>query len=206
MERFIFDLDGTLLDLDFSYEDVFFEEQLGEELGKQFNKVKVDLLDQYEFSHKNYDVDLLSEFLSMKSGIDITPKLIDEWIFFNSTVEDRVHDGVYEVLDYLKSKGKSIALLTNWFSKTQIERLRKAGIYEYFDDICCGETFIKPYYKSYINACGNYDIKDSIMIGDNLDKDVLAPRNIGMASIHYNNKEKVDDSTIKSLRKIKEMF
>ena len=204
MQRFIFDLDGTLLDSNFSLEDKFFEERLGED-GKRFNEVKVNLLNQYEYNHKKYDVNVLSSFLSYKSGIYISPELIEEWIDFNSNIDDRVHDGVYDVLDYLKSKDKSMAVLTNWFSGTQVKRLKHAGLLEYFDDVYCGETFIKPYWKSYINACGNYDIKDCIMIGDNLDKDVLSPRDIGMASIHYS-QEKLDDSNIKSLIKIKEMF
>jgi len=205
MQRFIFDLDGTLLDADFELEDKFFLDILGD-AAEQFNKVKVDLLNKYEYNHKNYDVDVLSQFLTIESGVSITPKIIEEWIDFNSAIDDIVHDGVYETLEYLKSKDKSIAILTNWFSKTQMERLKKVHMLEYFDDIYCGEIFVKPYFKSYINACSDYDIKDSIMIGDNLHKDVVAPRNVGLTSIHYNKGEKVDNSTIKSLIKIKEMF
>lgn len=206
MNRFIFDLDGTLLDTDFSEEDIFFEEKLGSSADK-FNKIKCDLLNQYENTFHSYDVDRLSKFLSEKSNINISSKLIEEWIDFNATIKDQVNDGVYEVLDYLKSKNKSIVVLTNWFSKTQIERLKNAHMLEYFDDIYCGDLFVKPYFKSYINACGNYDVKDSIMIGDNLEKDCLVPREIGMNAIYYNrhNKDSIDQG-IKSLIKIKEMF
>lgn len=77
-EKIIFDLDGTLMNADFSLEDDFFSERLEKNDADKFVPVKHDLLLKYEDLFSRYDIKCLSEFLTIGSGVNITEKLIRE--------------------------------------------------------------------------------------------------------------------------------
>lgn len=208
MERFIFDLDNTLLTGDFKEENNLFRNRLSAKDAESFIEKKFDLLMEYEATKERYDINILSQFLSDKSGINISSNIIEEWIDYNSNMKDIINPDAFEVLTYLRDKNKSLAILTNWFEKTQIARLKKAGLLDFFDDVYAGDSYIKPNKQAYINACGNFDVTECIIIGDNLGKDVMAPRELGINSIYYNenNLESVVKPSIKNLKKIKEMY
>ena len=176
----------------------------------EVNDLPIEVLKQYEKNYPRYDLLELSRFLSDKSGILITPDIIKGWNKALGETNPVVIDGVVEVLDYLKSKDKSLVVLTNWFLEPQISRLKSSELLQYFDFIYGGELGIKPNSEVYKNACGEFDIDSSIMIGDSLDFDVYGPSEIGMDSIFYNPKNKECDKekvkSIGSMKKIKEMF
>jgi putative hydrolase of the HAD superfamily len=111
------------------------------------------------------------------------------------------------ILEYLKSKDKSLAILTSGFRKTQIERIILSGLYDYFDDIYTGEEVIKPLPLSYKLASGSYPVEECIMIGNNLEKDVYGPSYMGMKSIYYNkdNNDNFDKKKILSINDLKEL-
>lgn len=123
---------------------------------------------------------------------------------------EKLLDETKSMLEYLKSKDKSLVVLTNWFKYTQEERLKNAGIFEYFDEIYAGDLNLKPNKESYLNACGNYHVNECIMIGDTIEKDVIGPNKFGIDSIYYNPENKEYDKSkilsINSFDKIKEMF
>lgn len=209
-KRFIFDIDGTLLVPDWNYEKEYFSSVLSSSQFDRFFPQIADLLLEYEKNFSKYDVDNLSRFLTDKSGVLITPNIIKGWNDALGKTDAVVIDGVVEVLDYLKSKDKSLVVLTNWFLEPQISRLRSSELLSYFDFIYGGEQGIKPNPEIYRIACGEYDIDSSIMIGDSLDFDVYGPSYVGMDSIFYNPKNKEYDKdkvkSIGSMKKIKEMF
>ena len=74
-EKIIFDLDGTLMNADFSLEDDFFRERLGKNDADKFVPVKYDLLLKYEDLFSRYDIKCLSEFLTIGSGVNITENI-----------------------------------------------------------------------------------------------------------------------------------
>ena len=183
-KRFIFDLDGTLLTADFSVEKLYFENNFGTSahlLTSQIGK----LLDQYERFYQKYDKKLLGNFLTNKTGLDITETIIDGWIDAMANVKDEMEMGVIELLEYLKDKGHSLAVLTNWFSATQIPRLENSGLITYFDEIYTGEKVLKPHQIAYKTAIGEFFPNDCIMVGDNLEKDYIGPRRCSIESILY---------------------
>lgn len=73
-KRFIFDLDGTLLHGNFSKKIEYFKSILSEEEQKLFLPNYFDVLMEYESIFDKYDINNLSEFLSKKTGANITPK------------------------------------------------------------------------------------------------------------------------------------
>ncbi len=207
MKKFIWDLDETLLSGDFSYENIYFKEKLQGQDIECFLQNKHDYLMEYERTFFKYDVKLLSDFLSLKSGIVIDETVIRGWNEHNKTIPDTIHMGAEEVLSYLQSKGYQNILYTNWFKDVQEERLRRANLLEYFSEIYGGELAIKPNAVGYKKIIKDVNPTEVVMIGDNIINDVLVPRSIGITSYHYDPLDKNNDKNkIKTLGKIKEMY
>ena len=208
-ERFIFDLDGTLLNANFEKEDKFFESVFSKDELEMFLPNKCTLLNEYETLFPRYDVGLLSKFMRARTGVEFTEDVVTRWVQTNATFDDTLVDGVVEVLEYLKSNDKSLVILTNWFSEGQIARLSNAGLLQYFDDVIGGEYSLKPNRASYYRAADKYDIGSCVMIGDTYEKDVLGPRMFGMEAVYFNEKCKTNcngEEGIKKMIKIKEMY
>ena len=161
-QRFIFDLDGTLLYGDFSKEIKYFKNTLGKDSEKFLSEYQ-ELLLEYENTHLKYDTEDLSNYYKNKIGINITSEIIDGWVKVNAKMSDKLLDETKSMLEYLKSKDKSLVVLTNWFKYTQEERLRNAGILEFFDGVYAGDLNLKPNKESYLYACGNFCIDECIM-------------------------------------------
>ena len=207
MKKIIWDLDETLLSGDFSYENIYFKEKLQGQDIECFLQNKHDYLIEYERTFFKYDVKLLSDFLSLKSGIVIDETVIRGWNEHNKTIPDTIHMGAEEVLSYLQSKGYQNILYTNWFKDVQEERLRRANLLEYFSEIYGGELAIKPNAIGYKKIIKDVNPNETVMIGDNIINDVLVPRSIGITSYHYDPLDKNNDKNkIKTLKKIKEMY
>ena len=208
MKRFIFDLDGTIMNADYKEEDKFFETKLNKEELETFNKVKCDLLDEYERLFNFYNIDTLSNFLTEKSGVNISKDIINDWIDAGSSFNDQLVDGIIPLLEYLKYKDKDIVLLSNWFLKTQKDRLKKQGLLDYFDELYGGEIVMKPNRGAYIKAAGKERFENCVMIGDNYSKDILGARRIGMEGVYFSPKENniEDKQKVKRLIDIREMF
>ncbi len=206
MRKFIWDLDETLLSADFRKEDDFFKEQILDEKVDEFIRSKVKYLMEYERTFFKYDIKLLSEFLTLRSGLKIDEKLIEAWMEHNKNIPDTIHSGAEEV-SYLQSKGYQNILYTNWFKDVQKERLRRANLLEYFSEIYGGDFAIKPNAIGYKKIIKDVNPNETVMIGDNIINDVLVPRNIGITSYHYDPLDKNNDKNkIKTLKKIKEMY
>ena len=78
-KRFIFDIDGTILEEDYSKEREFFKKELSSQEGNIFIPQISDLIKGYERDNDRYDVNLLSEYLTRNSGVEISPELIYKW-------------------------------------------------------------------------------------------------------------------------------
>lgn len=207
IKKVIWDLDGTLLSADYSKEDDFFKEQILDEKVDEFIKNKVKYLMEYERMFFKYDTKLLSEFLTLRSGLKIDEKIIEAWMEHNKNIPDTIHSGAEEVLSYLQSKGYQNILYTNWFQEVQKGRLRNANLLEYFSEIYGGELAIKPNAIGYKKIIKDVNPNETVMIGDNIINDVLVPRSIGITSYHYDPLDKDNDKNkIKTLKKIKEMY
>lgn len=209
-KRFIFDLDGTLLHGNFKIEQDYFKSVLSKEDADKFLPLLFPMLEEYEKRFIKYEVPRLSKFLSNQLDINITDEIIEGWIDVNCNMGDVILPETIEMLEYLKSKGKSLVVLTNWFYKTQKSRLENMNILSYFDEVYAGDTYLKPSPESYLNAKGEYSINECVVIGDTIEKDVLGPKMIGMDSIYYNPSSKPYNKkliySIDSFEKIKEMY
>ena len=187
--RFIFDLDGTLLSMGYECEKEYFNSILGDKSFK-FLESLPRLLDNYENDYSRYDEEMLSSYLTQNSGCNITVDVIRGWLKANEVMSDVMEDGVIETLEYLKSKGYSLVVLTNWFSDFQKDRLEKHNLIQYFDEIYTGEEYVKPHKRAYFNACGPFKLGECVVIGDTVYKDYIVPKCLGLDAILYDKNDK----------------
>lgn len=179
-KKYIFDIDYTILIPDWSKEDDYFKLNIPLEEQEEFFKHKQDILNKYEHDFPKYDTKTLSDYFK-KYGFTVTEDVINGWMLYNGeTIIDEVVDGTLELFKYLKENDKEIVILTNWFSGTQIPRLKRAGLLEYIDKIVAGEDAMKPTLKSFELAIGETNKEDCIMIGDSIRSDKAGADNAGI--------------------------
>ncbi len=94
-----------------------------------------------------------------------------------------------EILEYLKPNYR-IHIITNGFHEIQGKKLKNSGIDAYFEHVVDSEMagVKKPNPKIFHLALDKAGAtpQRSLMIGDNLEADILGARAIGMNTIHFN--------------------
>ena len=204
MKRVVFDLDGTLLTGSFDFEYEYFSSLFGEEGVKLVDNMG-KYLSEYEKNNPRYCHEWLSKYLSNKTGLDINNIVLDGWMEAMDVVPDTMEDGVIQTLEYLKRNDCSLAVLTNWYSRNQVPRLKKAGILHYFDNVYTGDFVLKPHKNAYMWAKGDFDIDECLFVGDNLDMDYIGPRMYGFESVLYDKNDK-HGKTLKKIKRIDEII
>ena len=179
-KKYIFDIDYTILIPDWSKEDDYFKLNIPLEEQEEFFKQKQDILNKYEHEFPKYDTKTLSDYFR-KYGFTVTEDVINGWMLYNGeTIVDEVVDGTLELFKYLKENDKEIVILTNWFSGTQIPRLKRVGLFQYINKIVAGEDAMKPTLKSFELAIEETNKEDCIMIGDSIRSDKAGADNAGI--------------------------
>ena len=179
-KKYIFDIDYTILIPDWSKEDDYFKLYIPLEEQEEFFKCKQDILNKYERDFPKYNTKTLSDYFG-KYGFTVTEDVINGWMLYNGeTIVDEVVDGTLALFEYLKENDKEIVILTNWFSGTQIPRLKRAGLLQYIDKIVAGENAMKPGLKSFELAIGETEKEDCIMIVDSIRSDKAGADNVGI--------------------------
>ncbi len=179
-KKYIFDLDYTLLIPDWSKEDDYFRRTIPIEEQEEFFKQKQGILNAYELIYPKYDFKTLSDYFRIH-GFTVSENVIKGWMIYNGeTITDEIVDGVIELFEYLKACKKEIVLLTSWFSGTQIPRLKRTGLFGYFDKIVAGEDAMKPDLESFELAIGETPKTDCLMVGDSIKSDRAGAHNAGI--------------------------
>lgn len=114
-----------------------------------------------------------------------------------------------ETLDYLFPKYK-LHIITNGFNEVQFTKLRLCGLDKYFDKVITSE--ISGYHKpkpeafGYTLSSANAKKEESIMIGDDLENDILGAKGFGINQIYFNPEGLPhDESLTHEIRSLKEL-
>jgi putative hydrolase of the HAD superfamily len=145
--------------------------------------------------------------LNLSISSDLIRILSDEYITYLCTF-NHLFDGTLEILEYLKPKYK-LHIITNGFKEVQQGKLKKSGIATYFKTVTNSEMVgvKKPNRKIFHHALAlaNADIDTSLMIGDNLEADILGAKNMGMDALCFNyHKTKIPEIII-AINKLSEL-
>lgn len=98
-----------------------------------------------------------------------------------------------QILEYLSPNYK-LHIITNGFQEVQEKKLKGGNIHHYFQNIVNSETagVKKPHPHIFELALDKAKVspQNSLMIGDNLEADILGAKSVGMEVLHFNsNKE-----------------
>lgn len=95
-----------------------------------------------------------------------------------------------ETLDYCTGRNYKLHLITNGFEATQWQKMRSSRIEHYFLNVVTSENShsMKPKAEIFDFAikAAAAELRESIMIGDALDADVLGAQKFGMDQIYFN--------------------
>jgi len=228
-KHIFFDLDHTLWDFDTNsreaLQDIYYSLSLAEAgihdfdlFHKLYLGHNERLWDRYrkgqmkvdELRWKRMAVTLLEfkngdEALARKMGIEFLEILPTKKKLFPDTVE---------VLGYLTEKKYTLHLITNGFEKTQHNKLRTSGIDHFFREVITseGSNSLKPHPEIFEYAFMKTGAlkKESIMIGDTPEVDILGAREAGFDQVYINhtgNHEPVEATfTVYSLKELLDIF
>lgn len=211
----IFDLDHTLWDYDTNCAEALQELYEKNELKKRginsfsnllevFMEMNTQMWDQYDLGIIKRDVIRYQRFhrILMALGIDdynLSLSMSSDYVALSPTKKNLLPNAKV-VLDYLKQK-YSMMIITNGFEDIQATKLTSSGIATYFNSVITSESVghKKPAKEIFEHAMasGNYNTKDVIMIGDNLNTDIKGANNASIDSVYFNPGRKAHKSTVK---------
>lgn len=118
-------------------------------------------------------------------------------------------DGAMELLNDLKEHFL-LGLVTNGLKEVQRPRLRKVGIYDFFDIIVVSDEIgsFKPnvaYFDYTFSAMAHPPKESVIIIGDNLNSDILGGMNYGIDTCWFNYKNNTNKTAIVPTYEISEL-
>lgn len=229
-KHIFFDLDHTLWDFEQNSKEalaeIFTDFKLEDYLNCSFNEF---IHVYHQINHAYWDdykkgmvsreklrngrfYDTLSQFKVNNEDLALS---ISESYISRSPHKKQLFEGAIRVLDYLKHKDYVLHIITNGFNEVQFIKLTESGLLPYFKTITTSEHagYNKPDEKIFEHALTQASAKkiESIMIGDNIEADIIGAINFGMDAIWFNpNKEKHHSNekfhTINHLLELEEIF
>lgn len=156
----------------------------------------IDLWTQYAKGEITRDYLIVERFrrpLSVGKGIEVTKELCleisDKFLDFCAS-KPGVIDGAHELMDYLKRKGYRMHMCSNGFHEVQYKKLDACSLHDYFNTIILSEDagVNKPSkdYFDYALTVSGANRKTTLMIGDNLQSDILGALNAGLDAMLFN--------------------
>ncbi|WP_297096767.1 YjjG family noncanonical pyrimidine nucleotidase [uncultured Draconibacterium sp.] len=122
-------------------------------------------------------------------------------------------DGAREILDYTKSKGYRLFIITNGFKEVQHEKLKQSGLQNYFEKVFISEEIKmpKPGREIFEHAIksSNAKKKSSLMIGDDWEVDIRGALNFGIDAVYFNRLKQPKSNSagdVKIIDSLKELF
>ena len=114
----------------------------------------------------------------------LSEQYIEHLSSFNHLIPETV-----DILEYLRPK-YGLHIITNGFQEIQEKKLKLSNIAGYFDQVVNSEMagVKKPNPKIFQLALQMADVspKNSLMIGDNIEADILGAKAVGFNALHYN--------------------
>ena len=180
----------------------------------------IDLWTRYSRGEITRDYLIVERFrrpLSEGRGLEITEALClemsDRFLEFCAT-KSGVVEGAHELMDYLKGRGYRMHMTSNGFHEVQYKKLAASGLRDYFDTIILSEDAgaNKPSkaFFDYALAKSGASVDTTMMIGDNLQTDIIGAHDVGLDTILFNRWDippsDIPTHTVAALREIMQIL
>ena len=176
--------------INFSYWKLYRDEKITKEF-LRYNRLKSSL-----------------EKLNISLSDDVINKIADDYVISLPVNNFLIKDTIL-VLDYLRNKYR-LHIITNGFTEVQNKKIVNSQIKKYFHSIIDSETVgvKKPNIKifDYALKVSGARSKNSLMIGDNLEADILGALNAGFHAIHFNNNNEAPHEHCLILNELKSLL
>ena len=206
-KNYIFDLYGTLIDINTNewnislwkkmaefygfYEAFYTPKELKEAFFEQYRAKEEKLKKKTGIDYPEIEIQKVFKKLFKIKGVKVdihTCEVACKFFRIMSTKYIKLYDGVIEFLDDLRKNGKNIYLLSNAQQIFTEYEMRFLGIYDKFDGIVFSsdEGCRKPSKEFFDIVLDRYNLKkeESIMIGNDALSDIYGAHNAGLASLY----------------------
>lgn len=220
INHIFFDLDHTLWDFEknskIAFESIFKKHNVTVSIEKFLNYYQGvnqrywKLYREDRISKKELRYGRLKDTFNI-INVQVEDKLIDalaiDYIDY-LPLNNHLFDGTYEILDYLYPNYK-MHVITNGFSEVQLKKIENSGLFKYFNKIITSEDVgvKKPNPKIFQYALkqANAHPRESIMIGDNWEADIMGAKNVGLDVIFCNFSSQPVSENFKSVGNLNEI-
>lgn len=206
-QNYVFDLYGTLVDIHTDEEipelweklvifygskgATYSVEELKETYANLCENEKNRVIKEYQVKHADIKIETVFKELFERKGVKVSEELaVCTSNFFRLMSLDyvKLYDGVLELLDELRKKGKKIILLSNAQRTFTEPELRFLGLCDKFDKIYISSDCYcaKPDLKFYQNMLDELGLKkeETIMIGNDEITDIKGSYEAGLDSLY----------------------
>lgn len=190
MKAILFDLYGTLIDIHTDEESMAFWKRVSKQVKKFSDYTPNVLKNKYiqicrEKGKDKEEIDILEVFeellsISKEQAIEVA------WQFRKaSTKYIHLYRGVKKLLIKLKEEGYSLYVLSNAQEAFTLPELKKLKIFNCFEGVAISSAYgvKKPNLKFFQSAMKNFKLQDAIMIGNDLECDILPAKELGLKHV-----------------------
>ena len=206
-QNYVFDLYGTLVDIHTDEEipelwekltifyaskgAVYSSGEIKEVYAELCSKEKQRVREEYNVVHADIRIEDVFQELFERKGVKVSEELVAcTSNFFRLLSLDyvKLYDGVVDLLDALRKKGKNIILLSNAQRSFTEPEIRYLGLYDKFDkiyissDCYCAKPDLK-FYQTMIDDLG-LKKEETIMIGNDEITDIKGSYEAGLDSLY----------------------
>lgn len=220
IKHVFFDLDHTLWDFDknsaLTFDKIFKKHQVDISLDK-FLEVYEPVNLRYWKRYRNDEIDkielrygrLRDTFSEISFAVDDTliHALSVDYIEYLSSFS-HLFDGTLELLQYLQPTYQ-LHIITNGFEEAQRKKMNASEITSYFKTVTnaelAGVKKPNPIIFDFALHSAKAQPKESIMIGDNYEADILGALNVGYDAIFFNYRNDHIEPHIKQVKHLSEL-
>ncbi|WP_417212438.1 YjjG family noncanonical pyrimidine nucleotidase [Bizionia sp.] len=215
-----FDLDHTLWDFDknsaLAFQKIFNTHNIDVDI-HDFLKVYEPINLSYWKLYREDQIDKESlRYRRLKESFDAINAMIHDDIINQLAIDyivslptfNHLFHGTFDLLNYLQPHYK-MHIITNGFQEAQDKKMEQSKISKYFKTVTnselAGVKKPNPIIFDYAINKAEADKSKSLMIGDNLEADVLGALNFGMDAICFNYHGLKIDSSIKQVANLMDL-